>query len=163
MSDYIATFDASIARNLSAQYREDSYEHDIQDVFVEINNACHNGDNCVFFRKYICKDAINKLRALGYSVQYDQKDGGFNIWWQFAKETLPIMKGVIFVKNFNGEIIIRPREVDKHTIESIGNSIHQQLVGNQDYIDSNIGISLETDSVIIWFDNCKEEIPDIVF
>ena len=81
MSDYIATFDASIARNLSTQYREDSYEHDIQDVFVEINNACHNGDNCVFFRKYICKDAINKLRALGYSVQYDQKDGGFNIWW----------------------------------------------------------------------------------
>ena len=81
----------------------------------------------------------------------------------FAKKTAPIMKGVIFVKNFNGEIIIRPREVDKHTIESIGNSIHQQLVGNQDYIDSNIGISLETDSVIIWFDNCKEEIPDIVF
>ena len=81
MSDYIATFDASIARNLSAQYREDSYEHDIQDVFVEINNACHNGDNCIFFRNSICKDAINKLRALGYSVQYDQKDGGFNIWW----------------------------------------------------------------------------------
>ena len=73
------------------------------------------------------------------------------------------MKGVIFVKNFNGEIVIRPREVDKHTIESIGNSIHQQLVGNQDYIDSNIGISLGTDSVLIWFDNCKEEIPDIVF
>ena len=93
MSDYIATFDASIARNLSAQYREDSYEHDIQDVFVEINNACHNGDNCVFFRKYICKDAINKLRALGYSVQYDQKDGGFNIWWQFAKKTCSYMKG----------------------------------------------------------------------
>lgn len=81
----------------------------------------------------------------------------------FARKTLPLMKGVIFVKNFNGEIIIKPREVDKHTIESIGNSIHQQLVGNQDYIDSNIGISLGTDSVLIWFDNCKEEIPDIVF
>ena len=92
MSDYITTFDASIARNLSAQYREDSYEHDIQDVFVEINNACHNGDNCVFFRKYICKDAINKLRALGYSVQYDQKDGGFNIWWQFAGKRVIFMK-----------------------------------------------------------------------
>ena len=82
---------------------------------------------------------------------------------EYAKETHSYMKGVIFVKNFNGEIIIRPREVDKHTIESIGNSIHQQLVGNQDYIDSNIGISLGTDSVLIWFDNCKEEIPDIVF
>ena len=32
-----------------------------------------------------------------------------------------------------------------------------------DYIDSNIGISLETDEVLIWFDDCKEEIPDIVF
>ena len=67
------------------------------------------------------------------------------------------------MKNFNGEIIIRPREVDKLTIESIGNSIHQQLVGNQDYIDSNIGISLETDAILIWFDDCKGEIPDIVF
>lgn len=66
------------------------------------------------------------------------------------------------MKNFEGEIIIRPKEVHKHTIEEIGNSIHQQLVGNQDYIDSNIGVSLETDEVLIWFDNCKGEIPDIV-
>ena len=67
------------------------------------------------------------------------------------------------MKNFKGEIIIRQKEVDKHTIENIGNSIHQQLVGNQDYIDSNIGISLETDAILIWFDDCKGEIPDIVF
>ena len=67
------------------------------------------------------------------------------------------------MKNFKGEIIIRPKEVGKHTIEEIGNSIHQQLVGNQDYIDSNIGISLETDEVLIWFDDCKGEIQDIVF
>ena len=73
------------------------------------------------------------------------------------------MKGVIFMKNFKGEIIIRPKEVDRHTIENIGNSIHQQLVGNQDYIDSNIGISLETDAILIWFDDCKGKIPDIVF
>lgn len=67
------------------------------------------------------------------------------------------------MKNFRGEIIIRPRQVDKHTIEEIGNSIHQQLVGNQDYIDSNIGISLETGQVVIWIDDCEGEIPDIVF
>lgn len=67
------------------------------------------------------------------------------------------------MKNFKGEIIIRPKEVDKHTIEEIGISIHQQLVGNQDYIDNNIGIILETDKVLIWFDDCKEEIPDIIF
>ncbi len=67
------------------------------------------------------------------------------------------------MENFKGEIIIRPKEIDKHAIENIGNSIHHQLAGNQDYIDSNIGISLETDEVLIWFDDCKGEIPDIVF
>lgn len=67
------------------------------------------------------------------------------------------------MKKFKGEIVIKPKEVHKGTIEEIGNSIHQQLVGNQDYIDSNIGISLETDEVLIWFDDCKGEIPDIVF
>ena len=67
------------------------------------------------------------------------------------------------MENFKGEIIIRPKEVNKHTIEDIGNSIHQQLVGNQDYIDSNIGINLQTDSVLIWFDDYKGDIPDIVF
>ena len=67
------------------------------------------------------------------------------------------------MENFKGEIIIRPKEVNKHTIENIGNSIHHQLAGNQYYIDSNIGISLETDEVLIWFDDCKGEIPDIVF
>lgn len=67
------------------------------------------------------------------------------------------------MKNFKGEIIIKPKEVDKHTIEEIGTAIHQQLVGNKDYINSNIGISLETDHVLVWFDDCEEEIPDIVF
>ena len=73
------------------------------------------------------------------------------------------MKGVIFMKNFNGEIIIRPKETDKHTIEEIGTFIHHQLVGNKDYIDSNIGINLGTDEVLIWFDDCKGEIPNIIF
>lgn len=67
------------------------------------------------------------------------------------------------MNNFKGEIIIKPKEVDKHTIEDIGTSIHQQLVGNKDYINNNIGISLETDHVLIWFDDCEGEIPDIVF
>lgn len=67
------------------------------------------------------------------------------------------------MNNFKGEIIIRPKEVHKHTIEDIGTSIHQQLVGNKDYINNNIGISLKTDEVLIWFDNCEGEIPDIVF
>lgn len=66
------------------------------------------------------------------------------------------------MKNFKGEITIRPSEIDNDTIVKIGNSIHQQLAGNQDYIDSNIGISLTSNEVIIWFDDCKGEIPDIV-
>lgn len=67
------------------------------------------------------------------------------------------------MKDFKGEIIIRPKEIHKHTIEEIGNTIHQQLVGNKDYINSNIGISLETDEVLVWFDDCEGEIPDIIF
>ena len=67
------------------------------------------------------------------------------------------------MENFRGEIIIKPKEVCKHTMEEIGNSIHQQLVGNQDYIDSNIGVCIGNSSVLIWFDDCKGEIPDIVF
>ena len=67
------------------------------------------------------------------------------------------------MENFKGEIIIRPSEVHKHTIEAIGNVIHQQLVGNKDYINSNIGVSLETDEVVIWFDDCEGDIPNIVF
>lgn len=67
------------------------------------------------------------------------------------------------MKNFKGEIIIRPIEINKHTIEKIGDSIHQQLADNQDYIDSNIGISLKSDEVLVWFDECKGEIPSIVF
>lgn len=66
------------------------------------------------------------------------------------------------MKNFRGEITIRPSEIDNDTIAKIGNSIHQQLAGNQDYIDSNIGISLTSNEVIIWFDDCKGDIPDIV-
>ena len=57
------------------------------------------------------------------------------------------------MENFRGEIIIKPKEVGKHTMEEIGNSIHQQLVGNQDYIDSNIGVCIGNSSVLIWFDD----------
>lgn len=66
------------------------------------------------------------------------------------------------MENFKGEIIIRPKEVHEHAIEDIGNSIHHQLVGNKDYINNNIGISLKTNEVLIWFDDCEGEIPDIV-
>lgn len=66
------------------------------------------------------------------------------------------------MKNFKGEIIIKPTKNDNDTLVEIGNSIHRQLVGNQDYINSNIGIGLMPDCVVIWFDDCKGDIPDIV-
>ena len=67
------------------------------------------------------------------------------------------------MKNFTGEIIIRPKNIDKHTIEAIGMNLHQQLVGNKDYINSNIGINLSEKEILVWFDNCEEEIPNIIF
>lgn len=66
------------------------------------------------------------------------------------------------MKNFKGDIIIRPLENNSDTIAEIGNLIHRQLAGNQDYIDSNIGISLMPNCVLLWFDDCKGDIPDIV-
>lgn len=66
------------------------------------------------------------------------------------------------MKNFKGEIVIKPTKNDNDTLVEIGNSIHRQLVGNQDYINSNIGIGLMPDCVVIWFDDCKGYIPDIV-
>lgn len=67
------------------------------------------------------------------------------------------------MKNFKGEIIIKPIKTDNDTLVNIGNSIHRQLAGNQDYINSNIGVSLISNGVLIWFDDCEGEIPNIVF
>lgn len=67
------------------------------------------------------------------------------------------------MKNFMGEIVISPRNPTAETLLDIGNFIHRQLVGNQDYIDSNIGVHVGEDSVLVWFDDCKEAIPEIKF
>lgn len=67
------------------------------------------------------------------------------------------------MKNFKGEIVIRPKNPTAETLLDVGNSIHQQLVGNQDYIDSNIGVHVGEDSVLVWFDDCEGEIPEIKF
>lgn len=66
------------------------------------------------------------------------------------------------MKNFKGEITIKPIKNDDDTLVEIGNSIHRQLVGNQDYINSNIVLSLRSDSIQIFIDDCKGEVPDIV-
>lgn len=67
------------------------------------------------------------------------------------------------MKNFKGEIVIKPIKNDDGTLAEIGNSIHQQLVGNQDYIHSNIVLCSESDCIRIFIDDCKGEVPNIVF
>lgn len=44
----------------------------------------------------------------------------------------------------------------------VGESIHEQLVGNQDYIDCNIILNIDTDNTVkLWiFEECKN-IPSI--
>lgn len=46
---------------------------------------------------------------------------------------------------------------------AIANSIHHQLVGNQDYIDNNIVLNIDTDNEVnlYVFEEC-EDIPDII-
>lgn len=67
------------------------------------------------------------------------------------------------MKNFKGEIIIKPKNPTEETLLEIGESIHQQLVGNMDYVECNIGVRVGEDSVLIWFDDCEGENPEIKF
>lgn len=67
------------------------------------------------------------------------------------------------MKNFKGEIIIKPDNTGTTTLWDIGERIHNQLVGNPDYVNSNIGVNVNDERILIWFDDCEGEIPDIVF
>lgn len=45
----------------------------------------------------------------------------------------------------------------------IGNSIHEQLVGNKDYIDSNIILNIDEENIIkIYIFNECESVPNII-
>ncbi len=44
----------------------------------------------------------------------------------------------------------------------IGNKIHEQLVGNKDYVDSNIVLNIDEPlTVQLWFFDVCENIPEI--
>lgn len=46
---------------------------------------------------------------------------------------------------------------DDKELENIANYIHEQLRGNEDYINSNILLNIDVDAVRLWFfDECKE-------
>ena len=64
-------------------------------------------------------------------------------------------------KDLKMHITIRTNDKDEQM--RIGNSIHKQLVGNKDYIDSNIVLNLETDNEVnvYVFKEC-ENVPDII-
>lgn len=63
--------------------------------------------------------------------------------------------------NLKMHVTIRTRN-EKEQMR-IGNSIHHQLVGNKDYIDSNIILNIDVDNEVnlYIFEEC-EVIPDIV-
>lgn len=55
------------------------------------------------------------------------------------------------------------RTIDEKEQMRIGNSIHHQLVGNKDYIDNNIILSIDTENEVnlYIFKEC-ENVPDII-
>ena len=57
-------------------------------------------------------------------------------------------------------IEIDPEE--KKGVERVGNAIHNQLIGNEDYINNNIILRLDEDAVRVYiFKECKD-IPVIL-
>lgn len=63
--------------------------------------------------------------------------------------------------NLKREITIKVND-EKEQLR-IGNSIHEQLVGNKDYIDSNIILNIDEENIIkIYIFNECESVPNIV-
>lgn len=63
--------------------------------------------------------------------------------------------------NLKMEITIKVND-EKEQLR-IGNSIHEQLVGNKDYIDSNIILNIDEENIIkIYIFNECESVPNIV-
>ena len=65
------------------------------------------------------------------------------------------------MKGFKGTIVIKPEEGSKVSVADIGEHIHNQLVGNRDYVNSNIGISMANGEVFVWVDDLGGEMPEI--
>ena len=55
------------------------------------------------------------------------------------------------------------RTIDEKEQTRVSNSIHHQLVGNKDYIDNNIVLSIDTENEVnlYIFKEC-ENVPDII-
>lgn len=65
------------------------------------------------------------------------------------------------MKGFKGTIVIKPEEGSKVSVSDIAEHIHNQLVGNEDYINSAIGINMDNEEVFIWIDKLGSEMPEI--
>ena len=67
------------------------------------------------------------------------------------------------MENFHGEVIIKC--FSPNQVKEIAKNIHLQLAGNQDYIDSHIGIHMceESQYVMVWFDDYEGPMPNIDF
>ncbi len=65
------------------------------------------------------------------------------------------------MKGFKGTILIKPEEGSKVSVNDIAEHIHNQLIGNEDYINSAIGINMDNGEVFIWVDELGGEMPEI--
>lgn len=65
-------------------------------------------------------------------------------------------------QNLKMKITIEVDSEDKYGIERVGNSIHEQLVGNEDYINNGIVLCLDEDAVRVYIGKEVENVPDII-
>lgn len=65
-------------------------------------------------------------------------------------------------KGLKMKITIEINPDDKHGIERIGNSIHEQLVGNEYYKNNGIVLCLDEDAVRVYIGEEVEDVPDII-
>lgn len=62
----------------------------------------------------------------------------------------------------NNNIQVRIETKSKQECTAIGTTIHDQLVGNQDYIDCNIILNIDNgNDIFIWVDPICKEIPEV--
>ena len=55
------------------------------------------------------------------------------------------------------------RTIDEKEQMRIGNSIHHQLVGNKDYVDNNIVLSIDVDNEVnLYIYKECENVPDVI-
>lgn len=67
------------------------------------------------------------------------------------------------MKNNGSEYDIKITTKSNEEKMQIGNEIHNKLVGNQDYVDSNIILNIDEDNLVrVWISSEVNNIPDFL-